>query len=483
MVTELTDLSLADMRNGLDSGTFSSTELTRAHLQRIEAVEGSLHAFLHVDEEGALKAAGARDQQGGGAGAPLSGIPLALKDNLCTARIPTTCGSRFLADYRPPYDATVVDRLRRQGAVILGKTNMDEFGMGSSCENSAFGATCNPLDLERVPGGSSGGSAAAVAARAAAAALGTDTGGSIRQPAALCGLVGVKPTWGRVSRYGLVAFASSLDQIGPLARSVEDAGILLEAIWGPDARDATCDQSPPPGESAVAMRGLRLGLPRQLAGLEVDEGVRTVVESALATLAAAGAEIIEVDLPYLDLALPAYYVIATAEASANLARFDGIRYGVRQEGRDLLEVYEESRGQGFGAEVRRRIILGTYGLSAGYSEAMYQRAQMVRDGLGDSFRAILEQVDLVVTPTSPCVAFPLGERTSDPVRMYAADTFTVPVSLAGLPAASLPCGASEGLPVGLQLIAGLGRDDLLLGAARSVEQCLDVAPALPATVL
>ena len=231
------------------------------------------------------------------------------------------------------------------------------------------------------------------------------------------------------------------------------------------------------------MRGLRLGLPRQLAGLEVDEGVRTVVESALATLAAAGAEIIEVDLPYMDLALPAYYVIATAEASANLARFDGIRYGVRQEGRDLLEVYEESRGQGFGAEVRRRIILGTYGLSAGYSEAMYQRAQMVRDGLGDSFRAILEQVDLVVTPTSPCVAFPLGERTSDPVRMYAADTFTVPVSLAGLPAASLPCGTSEGLPVGLQLIAGLGRDDLLLGAARSVEQCLDVAPALPATVL
>ena len=479
----LTHLSLAEMRSGLDAGTFSATELTQAHLQRITAVEDPVHAFLHVDEEGALATARRHDQDPQGEKAPLAGIPVALKDNLCTAQLPTTCGSRFLAGYRPPYDATVVERLRRQGAVILGKTNMDEFGMGSSCENSAFGATCNPLDPGKVPGGSSGGSAAAVIARAAAAALGTDTGGSIRQPAALCGLVGVKPTWGRVSRYGLVAFASSLDQIGPLARSVDDATILLQAIWGPDARDATCTTGPPPEPSPIAVEGLRLGVPRQLAGLDVEDGVRTVVEAALDTLRAAGAEVLEVDLPHLDLALPAYYIIATAEASANLARFDGMRYGQREEGQDLVDVYEQSRGRGFGAEVRRRIILGTYCLSAGYSEAMYQRAQTVRDGLCGAFKAVMDRVDLVVTPTSPCVAFPLGERLADPVRMYAADTFTVPVSLAGLPAASLPCGTHDGLPVGLQLIAGLGRDDLLLGAARSIETALDIPLQQPAAAL
>jgi aspartyl-tRNA(Asn)/glutamyl-tRNA(Gln) amidotransferase subunit A len=280
-----------------------------------------------------------------------------------------------------------------------------------------------------------------------------------------------------------VAFASSLDQIGPLARSVEDATILLQAIWGPDARDATCTTGPPPGPSPMAVKGLRLGVPRQLAGLEVDDGVRTVVEAALDALRAAGAEVLEVDLPHLDLALPAYYIIATAEASANLARFDGMRYGQREEGLDLVDVYEQSRGRGFGAEVRRRIILGTYCLSAGYSEAMYQRAQTVRDGLCGAFKAVMDRVDLVVTPTSPGVAFPLGERLADPVRMYAADTFTVPVSLAGLPAASLPCGTHDGLPVGLQLIAGLGRDDLLLGAARSIETALDIPLQQPAAAL
>jgi len=478
-VAALTRLSLAAMRAGLDAGEFSTRELTCAHLDRIAACEDDLHAFLHLDGDGALAAAEHCDEiRHPGVTPPLRGLPLVLKDNICTSDMPTTCGSRFLAGYTPPYDATVVQRLRRQGAVILGKTNMDEFGMGSSCENSAYGPTRHPLDRERVPGGSSGGSAAAVAALAAAGGFGSDTGGSIRQPASLCGLVGIKPTWGRVSRYGLVAFASSLDQIGPLARSVHDAALLLAAVWGPDENDATCTRLPPPPlADQGSLAGLRLGLPRQVADLGVDTEVSRVVGEALTACAAAGARLIDIDLPHLDLALPAYYIIATAEASANLARFDGVRYGARAAGPDLTALYEESRAAGFGPEVQRRILLGTFGLSAGYSEAMYRRAQTARELLRQAFAAAFAQVDLVVTPTSPSVAFPLGERTADPVRMYASDTFTVPVSLAGLPALSLPCGAAGGLPVGLQIIAAHGRDTDMIRAAGAVEAILALPPA------
>lgn len=478
-MTDLTSLSLSAMRAGLDAGDFSARELTSAHLERIAAREDELHAFLHLDSEGAMATAERCDEtRVPGGGAPLSGLPLVLKDNISTSDMPTTCGSRFLAGYTPPYDATVVRRLRRQGAVILGKTNMDEFGMGSSCENSAYGPTCNPLDTSRVPGGSSGGSAAAVAAGAAGGGFGSDTGGSIRQPASLCGLVGIKPTWGRVSRYGLVAFASSLDQIGPLARNVDDAALLLSAVWGPDEKDATCLSTPPPSDldHPGSLRGLRLGVPRQVSDLEVDPSVSQRVDEALSACAHAGALLTEIDLPHLDLALPAYYVIATAEASANLARFDGVRFGARAAAPDLTALYEESRAAGFGPEVRRRILLGTFGLSAGYHEAMYQRAQTVREMLRQAFAAAFTQVDLVVTPTSPSVAFPLGERTSDPVRMYASDTFTVPVSLAGLPALSLPCGMADGLPVGLQIIAAHGRDGELIRAGRAVEATLALPP-------
>ncbi len=479
-MTDLTSLSLTAMRTGLDAGEFSARDLTSAHLERIAAREDDLHAFLHLDSERAMATAGQCDENRvPGGSAPLSGLPLVLKDNISTSDMPTTCGSRFLAGYIPPYNATVVRRLRRQGAVILGKTNMDEFGMGSSCENSAYGPTRNPLDLARVPGGSSGGSAAAVAAGAAGGGFGSDTGGSIRQPASLCGLVGIKPTWGRVSRYGLVAFASSLDQIGPLARNVDDAALLLSAVWGPDEKDATCLRTPPPDDldHLVSLAGLRLGVPRQVTDLGVDPEVSQRVNEALAACAQAGALITEIDLPHLDLALPAYYVIATAEASANLARFDGVRFGARATATDLTALYEESRAAGFGPEVRRRILLGTFGLSAGYNEAMYQRAQTVREMLRQAFATAFAQVDLVVTPTSPSVAFPLGERTSDPVRMYASDTFTVPVSLAGLPALSLPCGIADGLPVGLQIIAAHGADGDLIRAGRAVEATLAPPPA------
>jgi len=479
-MNELTSLSLAAMRAGLDAGEFTARELTRAHLDRIDAREDDLHAFLHVDGEIAMAAAKRCDETRIPGGAPpLWGLPLVLKDNISTSDMPTTCGSRFLAGYTPPYDATVVQRLRHQGAVILGKTNMDEFGMGSSCENSAYGPTHNPHDLARVPGGSSGGSAAAVAAGAAGGGFGSDTGGSIRQPASLCGLVGIKPTWGRVSRYGLVAFASSLDQIGPLARSVEDAALLLAAVWGPDDKDATCLQTPPPHDldQRSSLAGLRLGVPRQLADLSVDPGVSRRVDEALAACKEAGALLTEIDLPHLDLALPAYYVIATAEASANLARFDGVRFGARARTGDLTELYERSRAAGFGPEVRRRILLGTFGLSAGYHDAMYQRGQTVRRLLRRAFAEAFTHVDLVVTPTSPSVAFPLGARTADPVTMYASDTFTVPVSLAGLPALSLPCGMADGLPVGLQIIAGHGQDKFMISAGKAVEATLPPTPA------
>ena len=475
-MSDLTRLSLARMRDGLRRGDFSARELTRAHLDRISATDAQLHAFLHVDAEGALAAAAAAEAAGD-TGGPLNGIPLALKDILCTRDQPTTCASRLLEGYRPPYDATVVRRLRDAGAVILGKTNMDEFAMGSSCENSAFGPTRHPLDPERVPGGSSGGSATAVAAGQAAGAYGTDTGGSIRQPAALCGVVGLKPTYGRVSRQGLVAFASSLDQVGPLARTVEDVATLLEAVWGPDPHDATSAPEPTlPLPREGDLSGLVVGVPEQAFGAGVEPGVATAVRAALDRAASRGARLEAVDLPHVDAAIPTYYLVATAEASANLARFDGVRYGRRRAGEGgLAALYEATRTAGFGPEVQRRILLGTYALSAGYYDAYYLRAQKVRTLIRRDFQQAFARVDLIATPTSPTVAFRLGERTGDPLAMYLSDVFTVPVNLAGLPALSLPCGASAGLPVGLQLIAPPFREDRLIRAGLAWEEALGLA--------
>jgi aspartyl-tRNA(Asn)/glutamyl-tRNA(Gln) amidotransferase subunit A len=484
----LVELPLARMRAGLDAGEFSSEDLTRAHLDRIREIDATLHAFLHVDEDGALAQARRFDagRRAGGSQAPvapLAGIPIALKDILCTSDMPTTCGSRLLEGYVPPYDATAVLRLRRGGAVLLGKTNMDEFAMGSSCENSGFGPTRNPFAPDRVPGGSSGGSAAAVASFEAAGAYGTDTGGSIRQPASLCGLVGMKPTYGRVSRLGLVAFASSLDQIGPMARTVEDAAMLLQAIWGHDAADAT--SSPRPVQPLPAdgdLSGLVFGVPEEAFGSGLDAGVGAVVRAAIERVGRAGGRIESVRLPNLETAIPTYYLIATAEASANLARFDGIRYGRRRGGPDagLLEAYEASRSDGFGTEVRRRIMLGTYALSAGYYDAYYLRAQKVRTLIRRDFSSAFAGVDLILTPTSPTVAFRIGERVDDPLAMYLSDIYTVPANLAGLPALSLPCGVSAGLPVGMQVIGDLFREDQVVRAARGIERTLALPPFRPA---
>ncbi|MFQ5718308.1 MAG: Asp-tRNA(Asn)/Glu-tRNA(Gln) amidotransferase subunit GatA [Acidobacteriota bacterium] len=472
------------MRQGLDGRRFSSRELVEAHLARIASLDSDLGAFLHVDADGALQATDAHDVKGpADAAPPLAGIPIAVKDNICTAGQPTTCASRLLEGYRPPYDATAVSRLRQAGAILIGKTNLDEFAMGSSCENSAFHATRNPIDARRVPGGSSGGSAAAVAVGEVPAALGSDTGGSIRQPAAFCGVVGLKPTYGRVSRYGLVAFASSLDQIGSLARDVDDAAILLEAIAGPDPNDATAATRPMPslGGAGTALAGRVFGLPREYMGADLDEGVAGALSRAVAAIEGAGGTVREISLPTTAAAISAYYLIATAEASSNLARFDGVRFGQRRGDPDegLLAMYEQTRSAGFGTEVKRRIILGTYALSAGYHDATYLRAQKVRTVIRKDFHDAFEAVEAIVTPTTPTVAFRLGDKVADPVSMYMSDIFTVPGSLAGLPAVSLPCGTSEGLPVGLQIIADRFDEPRLLDLARSVEAVLPVRNGQP----
>ncbi|MFZ5849866.1 MAG: Asp-tRNA(Asn)/Glu-tRNA(Gln) amidotransferase subunit GatA [Actinomycetota bacterium] len=480
---DLTRLTAVEAGRLLAGGDVSAVDLAQAHLDRIAEVDGELHAFLHVDAEGALAAARAVDARraDGDPLGPLAGVPVAVKDVFTTEGVPTTCGSRILEGWRPPYDATVVRRLRAAGLVLLGKTNMDEFAMGSSTENSAFGPTRNPWDPSRVPGGSGGGSAAAVAAYESPLALGTDTGGSIRQPAAVTGTVGVKPTYGGVSRYGLVAFSSSLDQAGPCARTVLDAALLHEVVAGHDPADATSVDAPVPPVVAAARRadvaGLRVGVVRELSGEGYQAGVQQRFREAVDLLAGLGAQVSELSCPHFSYALPAYYLIAPSEASSNLARFDAMRYGLRvgDDGtRSAEEVMALTRAAGFGPEVKRRIMLGTYALSSGYYDAYYGQAQKVRTLVIRDFAAAFDQVDVLVSPTTPTTAFPLGERLDDPMAMYLADLCTIPSNLAGNAALSLPCGRApeDGLPVGLQVMAPPLRDDLLYQVGGALEAAL-----------
>ncbi|MCU0280564.1 MAG: Asp-tRNA(Asn)/Glu-tRNA(Gln) amidotransferase subunit GatA [Acidimicrobiia bacterium] len=475
MTGDPADLTIAAAGAALRSGGLTAADLLAAVRRRAGATEALLHAFLTLDSEGAGQAAAAADAAfaAGRDLGPLAGIPLAVKDNMCTRGIETTCGSRILAGYHPPYDATVVTRLRQAGAVIVGKTNMDEFAMGSSTENSAYGPTRNPWDPDRVPGGSSGGSAAVVAAGSALGALGSDTGGSIRQPASLCGVVGLKPTYGLVSRYGLVAFASSLDQIGPFARTVEDAATLFEAIAGHDPSDATSYRGPVPEVRPTLQagpEGLRVGVISELAGEGNEPAVLAGFTRTLEALEASGAVVRQLSLPSMPYALDAYYLLAPAECSANLARFDGVRYGPRLPGDTVEQMMAATRRDGFGPEVTRRILLGTYALSAGYYEAFYGRAQKVRTLVIEDFARAFQEVDVLVCPTSPTTAFALGERTEDPLAMYLADVGTIPCNLGGLPGISVPVGLDEnGLPIGFQLLAAPLGEAALLRAARAVE--------------
>ncbi len=454
----------------------SSRELTQAALDRIAAVDGRVRAFLTVTAEGALAQAAAADRRlAQGEAGELLGVPVAIKDVLITEGVRTTCGSKMLEDFVPPYEATVVSRLFDAGAVMLGKTNMDEFAMGSSTENSAYFTTRNPWDLSRVPGGSSGGSAAAIAAGEATYALGSDTGGSIRQPAALCGVVGMKPTYGRVSRYGLVAFASSLDQVGPFTRDVRDTALVLNTICGHDPHDATSAPGEMPDFTAqleAGVRGLRIGAPKEYMPEDLHPGVRACVEDAIAALEAQGARVDrDVALPSTGAALAVYYIIAPSEASANLARYDGVKYGFSyQQGDGMWDNMEKTRGLGFGPEVKRRIMIGTYALSSGYYDAYYLKAQKVRTVIRREFDAAFEKYDVLVAPVTPTPAFKIGEKTGDPYEMYLNDVFTLPVNIAGLPGISVPCGFVDGLPVGLQIIGKPFDETTVLRAARAYER-------------
>ena len=477
MTSELVRLTAVQARALLDRREISALELLEAHLAQIERLEPTLHAFITVAPELARRQARAADDRlARGEGDLLTGIPVALKDVLCTVDAPTTAGSRILQGFRSPYDATVVARLRAQDAVFVGKANTDEFAMGSSTENSAYGPTRNPWDPDRVPGGSSGGSAAAVAAGEAIVALGSDTGGSIRQPAGFCGIVGLKPTYGRVSRYGLVAFASSLDQIGPFGRTVADVAMLLQVIAGHDPADSTSVPLPVPDYRAALtgdIRGLRIGIPVEYRVPGMDQAVERVIEDALALLQELGAELVPVSLPHTEYALATYYIIAPSEASANLARYDGVKYGLSLPGETLLERYLRTRGEGFGPEVKRRIMLGTYALSAGYYDAYYVKAQKVRTLIKRDFDEAFARVDVIAAPTSPTVAFRLGERTADPLQMYLSDVFTIPANMAGLPAIAVPCGFAHALPVSLQFMGRPFDEPTLLRVAHAYEQATD----------
>lgn len=471
-------LTLIELQRKFKAGEVTAAEIVRAYSLRISQIEPKVRAFVtHMQEPTSLQAESLdRNLRSWRKTMPLSGMPLAIKDNICTDGVLTTCSSRMLQNFVPPYDATVIAKLRTQEYILLGKTNLDEFAMGSSTENSAFGPSRNPWNLQCVPGGSSGGSAAAVAAEECAAALGSDTGGSIRQPAAFCGVVGLKPTYGRVSRYGLVAFASSLDQIGPITRNVSDAAFLLGAIAGHDPLDSTSIDRPVPDYMKSLqkrdLKTLRVGVPVEFFTEGLDSEVEQAVRAAIEELRHLGAEVKEVRLPRTDAAVAVYYVIATAEASSNLARFDGVKFGFRaKETKDLLELYIKTRQEGFGPEVKRRIMLGTYVLSAGYYDAYYGKAQAVRTLVCQDFDAAFKEVDLIVTPTTPTPAFKLGEKSEDPLQMYLSDVFTISVNLAGLPAISLPCGFSKaGMPIGLQLIGRAFEEEIVLRAAHAYEQ-------------
>jgi len=475
----LNQLTISELTAKLARREVSSREATQACLDQIQRVDGQLHAFISYDAADALAQAEAADKiLASGvthAEKPLLGVPMALKDVIAVKGQPLNCGSKILGRFVSPYDAMVVEKLSAAGAVVFGRLNCDEFAMGSSTENSAFGVTRNPWDPTRIPGGSSGGSAAAVAADEVIAALGSDTGGSVRQPAALCGCVGLKPTYGRVSRYGLVAYASSLDQIGCLTKTVRDAALLLGVIAGHDARDSTSLPRPVPDYAAALtgdLQGLKLGLPKEYLVGGLDAKVKQAIEAAVQQLAKLGGEIVEVSLPYTDYAIATYYIIATAEASANLARFDGIRYGARVNGADPIELYGRTRGQGFGSEVKRRIILGTYVLSSGYYDAYYLRAQKVRTLIRQDFLKAFEQVDALVTPTSPTAAFKLGEKADDPLQMYLSDIFTISCNLAGICGISVPCGFTQSprLPVGVQFLGRPLGEDTILRIAHAYEQ-------------
>ncbi|HXW83320.1 MAG TPA: Asp-tRNA(Asn)/Glu-tRNA(Gln) amidotransferase subunit GatA [Candidatus Binataceae bacterium] len=474
-MSELNTLTIADAAARLRRREFSSVELTRACLARIETLEPRLNAFITVTPDQALAQAETADQRLRSADAPaLCGIPLGIKDIYCTKGVRTTCASKILGSFVPPFDATVIARLRDEGAVFVGKCNLDEFAMGSSTENSAFGPTHNPHDLERVAGGSSGGSAAAVAADECLGSLGTDTGGSIRLPASFCGLVGIKPTYSRVSRFGVVAYASSLDQVGPFAKTVRDAAILLRTLAGHDPLDSTCANRPVPDyERALSgdIKGLEIGVPKEYFVEGMDPAVERSVREALKKFESLGASLVEVSLPHTSYAIAAYYLVATAEASANLARYDGMRYGLRVNAEDHIAMYELSRAAGFGAEVKRRIMLGTFALSAGYYDAYYLKGMKVRTLIRQDFERAFESCDVIVAPVAPTTAFKLGEKLADPLTMYLSDIFTISVNLAGLPGLALPCGYdAQGLPVGMQLIGPPFSEEELFRAADAYQR-------------
>lgn len=466
--------TLSELSAMLEAGEVSSVQLTEHFLQRIKEHDGQLNSFVTVTEEMALKSAAEADEKrkAGNAG-PLTGIPIAHKDIFCTKGVKTTCGSKMLDNFESPYDATVVEKMQQAGVVMLGKTNMDEFAMGSSNETSFYGAVKNPWNTKTVPGGSSGGSASSVAARLTPASTGTDTGGSIRQPASLCGITGLKPTYGRVSRYGMIAFASSLDQAGPMAQSAEDCALLLNAMSGFDPKDSTSLEKDVPDYTAdldKPLKGLKIGLPKEYFGEGLGEDINSVVQKAIEEYKAMGAEIIDISLPNTHLAVPVYYVVAPAECSSNLSRFDGVRFGHRcEDPKDLEDLYKRSRGEGFGDEVKRRILVGTYALSAGYYDAYYIKAQQLRRMISDDFTKAFEQVDVIMGPASPETAFNIGEKSDDPISMYLSDIYTIAVNLAGLPGMSVPAGFSNKMPVGLQIIANHFDESRLLNVAHQYQ--------------